>query len=226
MLIFSRHPRTYTNDFWDLPDHMKDQHSTWYQADSKITEEGREQAKLAGVKFREWLQETKTKIDSVIISPSSRTLEYGDIILPIINYTGPVFIEPLIREKLKTGCFANMGLDKKHVIKTIKENNWFENIDLNLSRMEEDWINGEENDDIFSQRIQKARDIYLPESNNQNTLALSHWLYGNLFLDMPECIHNCEFIACHKELGQIKTKSIICPPAIQKNPVNYAAKNV
>lgn len=213
MLIFTRHPRTFSNDFLNLPEERRGDHSHWYSSDSKITEMGRQQAIQTSHDFKKWLDITGIHIDRVAVSPSSRTLEYASILLPIIQCEALVFIEPLIREKVKSGCISNIGLSRDQVKNTIQENNWLKEIKIDYSRMSEDWNTGEESDDEFNNRVQKARNLYFGNfvEKERATLVISHWLYGNLFLKRPDSIHNCEFILCQKNGEHINTERILVP---------------
>lgn len=220
MLIFTRHPRTFTNDFWDLPENLREKHTHWYGPDARITKIGRQQAIKMSYAFKQWLESTGIQISGVAISPSSRTLEYADILLPVIGCNAPVFVEPLIREKVKAGCVSNVGLPRDRLKEKIDEEGWLKGFQIDFSKAEDDWIHGEETDDAFDKRIQKARKLYLGEALPEKTaiLAISHWLYGNLFLERPDCIHNCEFIFCSNNGGRIETKSILSPVSTAGNP--------
>ncbi len=170
--------------------------------------------------FKQWLESTGIQIRGVAISPSSRTLEYADILLPVIGCNAPVFVEPLIREKVKAGCVSNVGLSREQLKQKIEEEGWLKGFNIDFSKAEDDWIHGEETDFDFDERIQKARKLYLGETSPEKTaiLAISHWLYGNLFLERPDCIHNCEFIYCSNNGGRIETKSILSPVTTAGNP--------
>ena len=220
MLIFTRHPRTFTNDFWDLPENLREKHTHWYGPDARVTEIGRQQAIRMSYAFKQWLESTGIQIRGVAISPSSRTLEYADILLPVIGCNAPVFVEPLIREKVKAGCVSNVGLSREQLKQKIEEEGWLKGFNIDFSKAEDDWIHGEETDFDFDERIQKARKLYLGETSPEKTaiLAISHWLYGNLFLERPDCIHNCEFIYCSNNGGRIETKSILSPVTTAGNP--------
>ena len=175
---------------------------TFPTTDPDITPVGHEQAAEAGRFFKQWMEDTGTVPDKIVISPFLRTIHTASIFLKEAGLEGKtVILEPMIREHMD-GSKSNMGTAKKELLQMLEDSkhllqDW--NVDTSLMT-EEIWYHTVfENDNELQQRLQDIRDRYIDGPDKKEViLAVSHGGIG-LRLAQWAGVDNCEIIKYEKD---------------------------